>query len=84
MDTIQFENFILKHPPIGNLEKANSQLLEKYKNLVPNGLLEIWEHYGFGFYGNGFLQMINPDDFHEVLCGWLLREPDPTDRKSVV
>ncbi len=78
MDTIQFENFILKHPPIGNLEKANSQLLEKYKTLVPNGLLEIWEQHGFGFYGNGFLQLINPDDFHEVLCGWLLRKPDPT------
>ena len=77
MESIEFEKFIIHHKPQGILQKADATLLEKYKNLVPNGLLELWKHYGFGFYGNGFLQMINPDDFHEVLCGWLLRKPDP-------
>jgi hypothetical protein len=78
MNKIQFEKFISHHKPIGTPEKADNALLEKYKDLVPSGLLEIWQHHGFGFYGNGFLQLINPDHFHEVLCGWLLREPDPT------
>ncbi len=78
MEKIQFEKFISHHKPIGILEKVNVSLLKKYEDLVPTGLLEIWQHYGFGFYGNGFLQVINPDHFHEVLCGWLLREPDPT------
>jgi hypothetical protein len=78
MKSIQFEKFISHHKPIGTLEKADAILLEKYKDLVPTGLLEIWQHHGFGFYGDGFLQIINPDYFHEVLCGWLLREPDPT------
>ena len=77
MKSIEFEKFINYHKPYKTLQKADSSLLEKYKILVPNGLLELWENYGFGFYGNGFLQMINPDDYHEVLCGWLLRKPDP-------
>ena len=78
MKSIQFDKFILKYAPSATVEKADSNFLAKYQNLVPTQLIEIWEHYGFGFYGNGFLQLINPDVYHEVLCGWLLRKPDPT------
>jgi hypothetical protein len=74
----QFQKFIDAHPPLAGVKKADIALLEKYKDHVPENLLELWKEYGFGFYGDGFLQLINPDVFHEVLCGWLMREPDFT------
>jgi hypothetical protein len=75
---MQFQKFIDAHPPLGNWQKADASLLEKYQGLVPEGLLEIWREYGFGFCSDGFLQMINPDSYHEVLCNWLMRESDFT------
>ena len=73
---VQLNKFIENHLPSQNLEKASKSILEKYKNLVPESLLELWREYGFGFYGNGFLNLINPDDYHETLCNWLMRDLD--------
>jgi hypothetical protein len=75
---LQFQKFIDLHSPSANVTPANSQLLEKYESMLPKGILEIWRNHGFGFYGNGFLQLINPDVFHEALCGWLMRDLDET------
>ena len=74
---LQFQKFLEHFPPRDEPQKADPELLERYRDLVPPGLLELWQHAGFGFYSDGFLQLIQPDEYHEVLCGWLLRDPDP-------
>lgn len=40
-----------------------SEIIKKYKNIAPDELIHIWEQMGFGIYENGFLQIINPDEY---------------------
>lgn len=51
---------------------ADKNLIEKYRNMYqgnsyfPEELLWIWENMGFGIYENGFLQIVNPDEYEFV------------------
>ena len=51
---------------------ADKKLIEKYRNMYqgnsyfPEELLWIWENMGFGIYENGFLQMVNPDEYEFI------------------
>ncbi|MFU2137149.1 T6SS immunity protein Tdi1 domain-containing protein [Gallibacterium anatis] len=51
---------------------ADKNLIEKYRNMYqgnsyfPEELLWIWEKMGFGIYENGFLQMVNPDEYEFI------------------
>lgn len=40
--------------------------INKYKGKLPDELINIWQTKGFGIYENGFLQLVNPDDFEFV------------------
>ncbi|KGN81621.1 glutamyl-tRNA amidotransferase [Porphyromonadaceae bacterium COT-184 OH4590] len=42
------------------------EIIVKYKNILPKELICIWETMGFGIYENGFLQLINPDEWSFV------------------
>jgi len=47
-------------------------VLEKYKELVPSEIIDIWQQYGLGSFKNGFLKTINPDEYIgilECICG---------------
>jgi len=48
-------------------EKVNSNLLSKYKSILPERLINIWENYGLGYFANGFIKVVNPDDYVELL-----------------
>ena len=42
------------------------KLINKYENILPNELITVWETMGFGIYEDGFLQLINPDEYEFV------------------
>lgn len=42
------------------------ELIEKYTNLLPEPILEIWRRSGFGIYEHGFVQFVNPDEYSFV------------------
>jgi hypothetical protein len=42
------------------------EVIDKYKNLLPNELISIWKTMGFGIYENGYLQIINPMEYDFV------------------
>ncbi len=42
------------------------EIIDKYKNLLPKELIIIWETMGFGIYEDGFLQLVNPDEYEFV------------------
>ena len=48
------------------------EVIEKYKNMYqgqfyfPEELIWIWENMGFGVYEDGFLQIVNPDEYEFV------------------
>ncbi|MFC3932417.1 T6SS immunity protein Tdi1 domain-containing protein [Streptococcus dentapri] len=43
------------------------EVIEKYKNKVPAELLQIWEEDGLGTFLNGYLKVINPEDYLELV-----------------
>ena len=51
---------------------APKEVIEKYKNMYqgqsyfPEELIWIWENMGFGVYEDGFLQIVNPDEYEFV------------------
>lgn len=55
-----FENFKLYC-------KASDEIISKYEGVLPNELLEVWKKYGFGTILDGYLKIINPDEYSEVL-----------------
>lgn len=42
------------------------ELINKYIGILPDDLLTIWDTMGFGIYENGFLQLVNPDEYEFV------------------
>lgn len=49
------------------IAEAPKNTIEKYKHIIPEELLYIWENMGFGIYENGFLQIVNPDEYEFAL-----------------
>ena len=51
---------------------APKEVIEKYRNMYqgqsyfPEELIWIWENMGFGVYEDGFLQIVNPDEYDFV------------------
>ena len=43
------------------------EVIEKYKGQVSDEIIEIWENYGLGSFLNGYLRVINPDDYKELV-----------------
>ena len=39
---------------------VESEVVEEYRGRVPDELVEVWEQYGYGTFGAGFLRVINP------------------------
>lgn len=42
-------------------------LVGKYKSLLPEQLIALWQAYGFGTIADGYLKVVNPDDFVNLL-----------------
>lgn len=45
---------------------ASIEAINKYKGKLPDELLNIWNIMGYGIYENGFIQLVNPDDYDFV------------------
>ncbi|HOJ78501.1 MAG TPA: DUF1851 domain-containing protein [Bacillota bacterium] len=45
------------------VERVTADLVEKYRGIVLDEILEIWQEYGFGDCLNGYLKVINPDEY---------------------
>ena len=48
-------------------KRVDKEIIDKYKDVVGNDVVEIWNQYGFGSTFNGYLKIINPDEYQELL-----------------
>jgi len=64
-------NFRQWHGPSDQCENATGEVIEKYKGVLPNALLDEWRDYGWCAYANGNLWLVNPDDYADALQEWL-------------
>lgn len=47
--------------------KVDRKVIEKYKSRIPLELISVWEEYGFGSMLNGYLKIVNPDEYQSVV-----------------
>ncbi|MDO6853843.1 DUF1851 domain-containing protein [Cellulophaga lytica] len=80
METIQ--QFINRNK--GSYKKQNSvpkEFIQKYNQMFkgefPKEILWIWEHMGFGIYEDGFLQLVNPEEY-EFVFDYIDKRLEPT------
>ena len=76
---MQLQTFIDKFSVDQAGNTVSFETVKKYQAYLPEALLELWQNHGFGFYGNGLLQIIHPELYQDVLWSWLMKDqPDMT------
>jgi hypothetical protein len=81
MNELALQRFVSRHPPGADVQPAASELVAAYRGVLPDALLELWTQIGLGRYG--LLEIINPDEYADVLAGWLMRPQAALDRVPV-
>ena len=46
---------------------VSGEIIKKYQGRIPDELMEVWKEYGFGSFYSGYLKIINPDEYQEIL-----------------
>jgi len=64
---IMFTEFFKKYPGYHVIEKPSPQIIDEYEDILPAELMEFWQEYGFGIYMDGYLKIVNPNDYQPVL-----------------
>ncbi|MFJ7509399.1 T6SS immunity protein Tdi1 domain-containing protein [Peribacillus simplex] len=54
----------------------DKEVIDKYKEKIPEQITEIWRQYGFGSILKGYLKLVNPDVFEELLKDVYIRRED--------
>lgn len=47
--------------------KVSNEIINKYEGILPKEVLDVWEKYGFGTILDGYLKIVNPDEYMDVL-----------------
>lgn len=61
----------LQHFPPAHTRPVPQAHLDRYATRLPEPFLDLWRAGGFGTYGGGLLEVIDPDEYQEILDGWL-------------
>ena len=60
MNTTLIDRFIAEYKPGNDLVNPDKELLDFGRQMLPPEILYLWETYGFGEYGNGFIKVVDP------------------------
>ncbi|NLR74494.1 GAD-like domain-containing protein [Leeia aquatica] len=73
---ITLQAFVDTFEPGLRLRRADPGKIAQYQPYLPDSLLELWRQHGFGVYGDGLIQIVDPDDYRDNLWDWLMRDED--------
>lgn len=59
---VEIADFV-SHAPV------EPEIISEYRGRVPDELVELWEQYGYGTFGEGFLRVINPKLYEAEVGG---------------
>lgn len=45
------------------ISQVESPLIEKYRERLPQEMITVWEKYGFGTFMDGYIKVMNPNDY---------------------
>ena len=63
--------FIEKFKPGENLQKPDEEILNFGRQMLPKEIRELWAEYGFGEYGDGLFEVVDPREYMNSLYTWL-------------
>lgn len=58
---------LARFPAYAIAGKPTPELIGQYQDLVPPELLTVWQEYGFGTFCDGYLKIVNPADYADLL-----------------
>ncbi|WP_448635409.1 T6SS immunity protein Tdi1 domain-containing protein [Pedobacter panaciterrae] len=61
-----FDTFFEKYPDYLIVERPNHDLLNNFREKLPDQLIDFWNEYGFGTFMNGYLKVVNPLVYQSV------------------
>lgn len=64
------KHFLQRHPPT-QTRPVPEECAAAYQDTLPDELLVLWRLSGWGKYGGGLIELIDPADYQDVLNGWL-------------
>lgn len=70
--------FLARFPDYKVLAQATPELLARYQTTVPPELLSIWEQIGFGTFCEGYLKVVQPDGYADLLAETYQLSSTPT------
>jgi hypothetical protein len=59
---------LARYPDYTIVERPSAALIARYRDQLPPEVLEVWQQYGFGSFCAGYLKVVNPEDFAELLA----------------
>ena len=69
-----FPKFKRKYKEVLEPEKVSSATIGKYKNILPDRLIRLWETDGLAGYCNGLIWTIDPTPFKKYIKQWVHKE----------
>ena len=57
-----------RFPDYTLVDRPSPALIARYRDQLPPEVLSVWEHYGFGSFCDGYLKVVNPDDYAKLLA----------------
>jgi hypothetical protein len=66
-DLFGFELFLEERGEVKKFSTSTKNLLEKYKDRLPDYVLDIWKNYGLCSYSDGFIFLTSPEPFNKIL-----------------
>lgn len=67
--------FLEKYSPTKTVP-VSEETIERYKDIVPESLVQLWKQHGFGKYNNGLIELVDPAQYQELLEMWLGKKVD--------
>ena len=49
------------------ISDVDAALIQEYREQLPEEMITVWEKYGFGTFLNGYLKVVNPNDYAQLL-----------------
>jgi hypothetical protein len=74
-----FNKLLARFPNYTITEKPSLDFIASYSERIPSELLEVWEQYGFGIFGDGYLRIVNPANYVELVADTYQLTSTPSD-----
>jgi len=61
------DNFFERYPDYKAVDKPTQEVVDKYADVLPGELVDLWKTHGFGIYMDGYLKIVNPEIYQPIL-----------------